>query len=241
MHEARLHDHSTFVTLTYDQEHIPHDFGLHWPDAKDFLRRVRHRFGSVRYFIAGEYGSQNLRPHWHAILFGPHFSDSRPTNPGSDLCVSKTLSELWTAGGSTLGSLTPGSASYVAKYSLKKDSRSSADQRYQRVDASTGEVYTVAREGARMSLRPGIGAGWYARYFRSDVYNEGTVRKDGKPVGIPRYYLKLLEREDPEAFMALKEKRLLKARTMDPDSTPDRLRAREAVAVAASAQRQRNL
>lgn len=44
------------------------------------------------------------------------------------------------------------------------------------------------------SLRPGIGAGWFARYWR-DVYlaRDGVVR-EGKTIRPPRYYDILLDK-----------------------------------------------
>ena len=76
-HEAQQHDHNVFITLTYDDDHLPEDRGLHHEDFQKFMKRLRKaRTGQkIRYFMCGEYGGLNDRPHFHALLFGCNFPD----------------------------------------------------------------------------------------------------------------------------------------------------------------------
>ena len=57
------------------------------------------------------------------------------------------------------------SAGYVARYSLKKVNGDLAAAHYRRVDPDTGEVFDLVPEFAHMSLKPGIGASWFDRFY----------------------------------------------------------------------------
>lgn len=72
IHEASMYDDTGFVTLTYDDEHLPEDGGLRKKDFQDFLKLLRYHLGDVKikYYMCGEYGEKNHRPHYHAIMFG---------------------------------------------------------------------------------------------------------------------------------------------------------------------------
>lgn len=76
MHESQSHDFSCFVTLTYDDEHMPYGGDLHYRHFQLFLKKLRKRLGRpVRYFMCGEYGDRLGRPHYHAILIGVEVAD----------------------------------------------------------------------------------------------------------------------------------------------------------------------
>lgn len=62
------------VTLTYRGEG-PETALLRYSDVQLFLKRLRKAGYSVRYIVAGEYGSLKGRAHWHLILF---FEGSAP-------------------------------------------------------------------------------------------------------------------------------------------------------------------
>ena len=63
---------SAFITLTYDNEHLPLNKSLVKSDLQKFFKRLRKRIypRKVKYFAVGEYGEENKRPHYHIILFG---------------------------------------------------------------------------------------------------------------------------------------------------------------------------
>lgn len=140
MLESRLHEASYFCTLTYDKEHLPCDMSVSIRDVQLFLKRFRELVSpvKVRYFIVGEYGDVSLRPHYHAVLFG------LPAVLG----VKETLEKAWKMGHVHLGVLTEASASYVVSYTTK-GMTGAADVR----------LKGRRPEFARMSLKPGIGAG----------------------------------------------------------------------------------
>lgn len=73
---------SYFVTLTYDDEHLPLD-GVNVRDLQLFFKRLRINYKrkcgkdlNLRYVFFSEYGSNFHRPHYHGILFGCEQSDS---------------------------------------------------------------------------------------------------------------------------------------------------------------------
>lgn len=67
--------------LTYDNSHLPTLSDgtptLSKRDLQLFFKRLRHHYpdNSLKYFVAGEYGSRRGRPHYHALIFGIPFQD----------------------------------------------------------------------------------------------------------------------------------------------------------------------
>lgn len=193
-----MHEHNCFVTLTYDDEHLPEYGHLVPSHLQKFLKRVRSaaRRGSrgvlgdsFRFLACGEYGDKSLRPHFHAIIFGCTFAE--PYAIGKGLFASKYLTDLWRKGHCSFGSVTGASAAYVAQYSLKKTSVSN----WLRCDPD-GVVYE--QPFLRCSLRPGIGATWLERYKNDSRH--GYLVRDGEKHAVPRYYQKLLELTDVGLF-----------------------------------------
>ena len=76
MENSYYNNKSIFLTLTYDNEHLPNDRVLHKEDLQKFFKRLRNcimgYYGTkheISYFACGEYGSRFLRPHYHAIIY----------------------------------------------------------------------------------------------------------------------------------------------------------------------------
>lgn len=232
MHEKQMHDENCYVTLTYDDVHLPFRSSLCYRDFQLFMKRVRASNARVRFFVAGEYGDKDWRPHFHALLFGLDFPDRYywSTNANGDkLYRSATLERLWPLGFSTVGGVSFQSAAYVARYVMKKVTGDAADKHYERVDPDTGEVYSLVPEFVHMSLKPGIGASWIRR-FGADVYPKGKVVVNGVEAVPPRYYDKVFAAADPGRWEDLQHRRLLDARARADDNTPERLAVKEVVA-----------
>src|ERR1041384_105602 len=70
VHEACMHEVNSFVTLTYDDEHLPVGGSLDLEAVPVLIRALRKRGKKVRYFYCGEYGERSGRPHYHALLVG---------------------------------------------------------------------------------------------------------------------------------------------------------------------------
>ena len=241
MNEASLHEQNCLITLTYSDAHLPPD-GVQKRDLQLFFKRLR-KDHKVRFYACGEYGENFGRPHYHALLFGHDFQDKRPIEAspsGSPQWSSAKLDTYWQNKGRTaLGAVTFESAAYVARYCTKKITGKGAQDHYSRVDHDTGEIISINPEFGTMSRNPGIGNAWIKR-FKSDVYPADEVIARGHPSAVPRYYDQVLEKEDPEAYEAVRKARLLRP----PDHhnrTPARLSVREVCTRARTTLTNRNL
>lgn len=231
MHESTLWDRSSFLTLTYAPQHLPPNGSLVKRDFQLFMKRLRKWKGDERvsYYMCGEYGDRDGRPHYHALLFGEDFCADRiefKRSKGLPIYVSPKLSELWGLGHAWIGTVTFQSAAYVARYVMKKRLGEGSEKHYERIDADTGEIYTIEPEYNQMSLNPAIGRGWFDAYS-SDVYPDDFCIIDGRKVRSPKYYDRLLEKAHPELLEKVKKARKAKARTMMANNTPERLAVRE--------------
>lgn len=233
IHECKMSEHNCFLTLTYDDEHIPYRNSLNYTDFQRFMRRLRKLpvGKGVRFFACGEYGGLTQRPHFHAGLFGVDFHEDRKlwcTRRGFPVYHSETVTRLWPYGFHEIGSLTAESGGYIARYSLKKVTGDLAADHYRRYDADTGEVYYLEPEMLHMSLKPGIGARWFDR-FGSDVYPHDRVVVGGVVQKPPRYYDK---RAGDSMMSELKAQRELRGAAKAEDNTPERLAVKEVVETA---------
>lgn len=251
-HEAKLHQDNAFVTLTYDDQHLPIDGSLSRDALSDFLKRLRHAWAArvhgdrdaaagIRYYAVGEYGSQLWRPHYHLITFGffpPDGKKWRQVN-GNVTYRSEFLEEIWPYGHVETGRVTVQSAGYVARYSMKKVTGDRAELHYLRPHPVTGQVFPVIPEFAVMSRRPGIGSGWFDRYSR-DAFPSDFVVIDGVKRNVPNYYKAKLA-ELPKLLIT--HERKMKARTPQQlaNKTPERLQVREKLQTLRAEQLKRTL
>lgn len=231
MHEASLHRSNCFVTLTYSNEFLPFRGQLDYPAFQKFMKRLRKAADSnaVRFYMCGEYGGQNWRPHYHACLFNCDFSDRRfwrTSDSGERLYRSSELERLWPFGHCEIGDVTFESAAYVARYCVAKRTGFGADAHYRRVDG--GGEYQLVPEFNHMSLKPGIGAGWLAKYG-ADVYPHDYVVVRGVECKPPKYYDRLFSVASPLEFEQLQFLREQDGRSRFEDNTPERLAVKEIV------------
>ena len=225
-----MHDLNSFVTLTYDDKHLPDDYSVNVRTLQLFFKRLRKSLPhKIRYFACGEYGDLNLRPHYHALIFNysPNDKILYKKSNNHNLYTSSSLSEQWTFGNAWLGSVTFQSAGYVARYVVKKQYGDLVASHYTRTHPLTGELVRVQPEFCTQSRRPGIGAAWFDKY-RGDCFPSDFLIVDEKRISVPRYYsLKLAELE----LERVKRERKRKALKHRSDQTPERLRVREAVQI----------
>lgn len=150
MLEGAKHRHAWFVTLTYEDKHLPAGGTLVPRDVQLYLKRLRKAMGArrLRFYAVGEYGEKKGRPHYHLALFG-------------DL-VEKEVVEAWGLGLVDVREIGRESAAYICGY-ITKAMGVPEDGRYP--------------EFARMSLRPGIGAAAMEEVWRS--FYGGLTDGDG--------------------------------------------------------------
>jgi len=233
MHEGSMYDENCFLTLTYDDDHLPHDYSLNYRHFQLFMKRLRVKYPGrkIRFFMCGEYGDSTSRPHYHAILFNFNFADRKPLKPLDASCKltsSRELETLWPFGLSSIGELTFHSAAYVARYVLKKVTGDSAAAHYRIVD-EYGELHDREPEFMHCSLKPGIGQPWLDKW-KTDVYPHDYVVVNGKKVKPPKYYDRKMMKLDEGEWSEILANREFDAYGRRDDSTPERLAVREAVA-----------
>lgn len=144
--ETQNWTNNCFITLTYNNEHLPKDAQLCKKDLQDFWKRLRYyhkgveswenpRTGKteqpIRYYACGEYGENPKdrtltpygRPHYHACVFNWRPKDLKfykTNHQGDALYTSKELNKIWGKGYVVVGNLNYQSACYVARYVTKK-------------------------------------------------------------------------------------------------------------------------
>ena len=227
--EEEYNLYSSFITLTYDEQHLPAYGSLVPKHLQDFFKRFRRRIEprKIRYYASGEYGSQCpkheikecpqcgtiQRPHYHAIILGYDFPDRVYVGEREGLCVyySEELAELWDYGFHEIGSCSFQSAAYCARYVMKKQTGPYASEHYTRMCPYTGNWYEVDPEFAVMSRRPGIGKDWFEKY-KSDIYTDDSCPIPGRTLSgrPPRYYDELFGEQFPEELEEVKQDRRIK-------------------------------
>lgn len=249
VHEAQTHKHNCFITLTHNNESLPPDLSISVRTWQLFAKRLRKQIGPFRFLACGEYGDRNLRPHYHALIFGWDPPDKEFWQKGkrdSDIYyTSKALEKAWSVNGQQLGFCTVGklnweTARYVARYVLKKTDGQKGHFENFRCDYDTGECWEVPGPFAIMSRRPGLGSDWFQRYYK-DVYPHDACVIEGHKVRPPRFYDSLLERKDPSLMESVRDARAEAAETFKDDLTPRRLEAKEIFARASLTRNPRQL
>jgi len=229
-HEQSMWEANSFLTLTYDREHLPLHGTLQFRDHQLFMKSLRKYFAprTIRYYSCGEYGETSLRPHFHTCLFNLEFDDKElwKTQNGESLYISPTLQSIWKNGRAVIGALTFASAAYVARYILKKVLGKDSQLHYQMEHPITGEIHDAEPERALMSQ--GIGISWLEK-FKSDVYPQDFFHVDGKRVKPPRAYDRWLEKNDPTLWARVRARRQVNGEEFAENNTYERLRVREEV------------
>lgn len=223
-HEAQNHEENSFITLTYNDEHLPENSSLEYRHLQLFWKRLRKEIGPFRYYAAGEYGDEENRPHYHACIFGKAWVEGREIlrRTPSMLWTHPQLERAWGMGNVSIGALTFESAQYTAAYVTKKLNNK---RKYVRVDEETGELVELTQPRAFMSLRPAIGKAWVERWG-DDVYTHDHVVINGRPQKPPRYYDRWLKERSEIAEGMIKQQREAKATKLTPEQ--NRARARNA-------------
>lgn len=229
MHEASLHERNCFVTLTYAPGNLPPYGSLCYRDFQLFMKRLRKkRGGNVRFYMCGEYGELNRRPHYHACLFGVDFPDAKESGRSkSGMCFSESeeLDALWTFGKCTVQELVRETAGYCARYIMKKALGEAAKSAYTYVD-EFGEMHELEPEFSHMSLKPGIGADWLRLNYK-EVYPSDFVIANGSKRPVPRYYDKMAK--NLAVYEDVEYKRVKRGLEFVSEKSPERLAVREEV------------
>lgn len=202
--EAQLSDFNYFVTLTYDDDHVPVSpsgkLTLRKSDVRSFLVRLRLVLGSgLRTLGCAEYGERTQRPHYHIIFFGKKIPDLVPySKKGRNILYeSETISRAWGHGRVLIGEANFTTIKYVAGYVTKKVKGKGAAEHYG--DREHETLVAVTRNGG------GIGSRWFDNFY-NDLLNCGSLVSAGREYPIPRYFKLKLKKFFPDEYVVVLQK-----------------------------------
>lgn len=216
-----------FLTLTYDEAHLPRAVKI-WRDGTEvetptariadlsaFMKRLRrhweYHYGvqGIKFFGASEYGDKTGRPHYHIAIMGlkllPEDMIKIGNNHQGDVrFASAEISKLWGQGITEFEELTWGSAAYVARYITKK-LYGTASNEY--IKFNIEEPKTV------MSRNPGIGMSYIRDNIETAAEDEIFVQKKGGAMSVrnPKVYRDLYKAYEPDQAALLSEQRRKRA------------------------------
>lgn len=174
---------SLFITLTYDDDHLPKGGLLNKRDLQLFFKRLRRHIEyyklnyRIKYFASGEYGKRGtIRPHYHICLFG------LPLGKG----VKDFIAKSWKNGFVDVKVMTYNNCRYVAKYCIK-------NMQNEKINSETGEV---SKEFVTMSRRSGgIGFGFFRDCDVPHLFKERTIKINGYSFSIPKSIIDNLKKK----------------------------------------------
>lgn len=204
LHELENHKYSNFITLTYDDDHIPPYNSLIKNDLQKFFKRLRQKLEAynvildeekkIKYFACGEYGNppkfigkqqvtQGYRPHYHAIIFGLGLANfDKMLIEQSWSKFDKVNNTYEPFGMVHFGLAEPLSIKYVTQYINKKFNGELEHEIYNQTN----------RENQFKICSNGIGYSYCDKYSQRLSKNM-FLTVNGNKTSIPRYYLKKLD------------------------------------------------
>lgn len=175
--EDKISSSSYFVTLTYNTENVPISnngfMTLDKTDVQKFFKRLRKntkQHEKIRYYLAGEYGSKTLRPHYHFICF--NLQEKEEILSAWTDKAQKPLGEVH------IGQVSGASIAYTAKY-IDKAKRIPLHKN----DDRQPEFSLMSRRIGESYLTPSR-----IRYHKEDPTRIYVTKRDGNKIPLPRFY-----------------------------------------------------
>lgn len=163
-----------FVTLTYNTNSVPLTqkgfMNLNKADVQKFMKRLRKLSNEkLKYYVCGEYGSKNMRPHYHMIIFN---ADKEKIERAWAL-DNKPIGQIY------IGDVNEASIGYTLKYMCKK-----------------GKIpmhYNDDRIKEFSLMSKGLGSNYLTpqmiKWHKKDIEKRMFCNiKDNKKIAMPRYY-----------------------------------------------------
>lgn len=226
--ESKKSEDNYFITLTYDEEHLPIDESITTSEGKTYTRSeewkgnlrpehlkkfihdIRQYFyrknkkQRIKYLACGEYGTENKRPHYHIILFDCPFTPNDMYNPRiidkEIYYQNRIIEKYWKRGLSNVTVASWNTIAYVARYVTKKQyGHNAEDERAQK-----GQIAEFIR------VSNGIGKEYWEQNKEKILKTDSITIKNGKGVHTtkpPRYFYRLLQKENREAYEDIKKRR----------------------------------
>lgn len=167
-----------FITFTYNDKNLP--YGDNEPtlvkkDMQNFMKRLRNYYPpkTLSYFIVGEYGSKNKRPHYHALLFN-----------ADPMQLEEHITLTWKLGFTYILPLKNGGIPYVAKYMNKeKPKLRGKENEFQISSQNLGLNYldkeTIAwhkQSAENCYIRHNSFKKALPRYYKKKIYDESEFK-----------------------------------------------------------------
>lgn len=170
LQEEKVSSSAYFVTLTYDTRMVPiSDNGfmsLRKNDYQLYMKRLRKLCPdeTLKYYAVGEYGTNNNRPHYHAIIFNvPDIS---------------FFNDAWGLGQIHVGKVSTDSIAYTMKY---------IDKPYKKRLHARDD-----REFEFPLMSKGLGKNYLSddivNYHKADITRLYVTKEGGHKIALPRYY-----------------------------------------------------
>lgn len=218
--ELPYHKNAWFLTLTYDDEHVPWSYNnglginkktgeieienltLNYKDMQDFWKRLRryreyHKIddGELMYFQAGEYGGKTHRPHYHAIVYDLNIKkeDLREYKRKNGIVYYNCdwITKIWGNGHVVITEASWKAFAYTARYTTKKVYGSESKKYYSDMG--------ILPEKCMMSKNPAIGMKYYEEH-KNEIYKKDSIQlKNGRSCKPPRYFDKLFDLEHSQS------------------------------------------
>lgn len=203
------------LTATYDNEHLKtHKYArtdtgeifegvsLNLEDDQKFMKLLRYYYPNMKMkrVVAGEYGSQSGRPHYHSIIYGlpldqTQFKTWNVNKWGQRTWIYKDLNEIWGNGMVNIARVEWQNAAYVARYALKKAFKK--DKAWYYAQGMLPEFIHWSN---------GIGRNYFLKNIEK-IYDTDTVpivNNKGAIVKPPKSYDRMLKEIDPELYEKVK-------------------------------------
>lgn len=234
--ESNYHEHKYFITLTYDEEHLPIYESFKYIDEDGdvtkyendgtwngtlqpehvtrFIKSLRKRYErqgitGIKYFYCGEYGEETHRPHYHMILFGAPLD----INQFYDFHVDSKHKKLhWKSKEVeelwSYGMIDLAEVEWNCCAYVARYCMKKIDQENDaRVYAEAGKI----KEFIRMSRRPGIGMRYYEenkdKIYENDEVIQKTIQGNTSSFKPPKAFDRKFEKDNPEVYRMIKESR----------------------------------
>lgn len=182
-YEFNNHASASFVTFTYDDNHLPFEKGFVQPTLRrehlhKYIDTLRHNLRNSRiifpksvdknftFLASGEYGDKFSRPHFHVIFFGI------PT----DVCRSILL-KSWHNGSIKVLPVKDGAIRYVLKYLSKQQFGKNADSAY----------FDYGLESPFVMFSKGFGSGLFRSQIKN-IFKFGMIKFGQKELPVPTYW-----------------------------------------------------
>jgi hypothetical protein len=178
LQEQKVSNTAHFVTLTYDTRTVPisdngfmtlskRDLQLYWKRLRKLCPDVK-----LKYYAVGEYGTNNRRPHYHAIVF--------------NVLDVNAFNDAWGLGMVHVGRVTSDSVAYCMKYIDKPGSG-----RMHGRDDRVSEFPLMSKALGQSYLSDAV-----IDYHKADVSRLFATKEGGFKIALPRYYRERIYNDD---------------------------------------------